>query len=222
MKKLIIAAHPDDEVLGCGGTIVRSVKEGDEVRVLFLSSGVGARTQTKHTETDRHIQQARNAGEILGISEILFEDLPDNRFDSVDLLDIVRLIERQVEDFSPEQVFTHHGGDLNLDHSLVFRATLTAVRPMPGCPVKTLYAYEVPSSSEWAMQKLSPVFEPNCFIDIAEYLPVKLKAMEAYESELRGFPHPRSLEGLQALAKRWGTQSGLHAAEPFQIIWSKY
>ncbi|MCX7047840.1 MAG: PIG-L family deacetylase, partial [Candidatus Sumerlaeota bacterium] len=115
-------------------------------------------------------------------------------------------------------VFTQHGGDLNVDHSQTFRATLTATRTMAGCPVKTVYAYEVASSTEWAFQKLSPVFHPNVFFDISHTLEKKIKAMRVYESEARAFPHPRSSEALRAIAIRWGSVSGLGAAEAFELV----
>jgi LmbE family N-acetylglucosaminyl deacetylase len=144
--------------------------------------------------------------------------LPDNRFDTLPMLEVVKLIEELVERLKPETVYTQHGGDLNVDHVVTFRATLTATRPVLGCPVKAVYAYEVASSSEWAFQQFSPTFQPSMFVDISQTLELKIRAMQTYESEARAFPHPRSPEALRAAAHRWGTVVGLPAAEAFHLI----
>jgi LmbE family N-acetylglucosaminyl deacetylase len=222
VKILVISAHPDDEVLGCGGTMARLTREGHDVHVLILCTGLESRGPTTPADINSIEAQARRAAHILGAKTVDFERLPDNRFDSVDLLDIVRAIEKRIHTLNPDWIFTQHGGDLNIDHGITFRATLTAARPVDSCPAKALYTFEVPSSTEWALQKITPVFEPNTFFDIAATLPVKLEAMAAYASEMRPYPHPRSREGLEAVAKRWGTVSGYHAAEAFQLIWAKY
>jgi LmbE family N-acetylglucosaminyl deacetylase len=137
----------------------------------------------------------------------------------VPLIDVVKIIEGLVEELQPQMVFTQHGGDLNVDHVVVFRATLTAVRPLANRSVKRLYAYEVASSTEWAFQQFSPVFQPSLFLDISQTLDLKIKAMEIYEGEIRAFPHPRSPEALHATALRWGSVAGLPAAEAFQCIY---
>jgi LmbE family N-acetylglucosaminyl deacetylase len=136
----------------------------------------------------------------------------------VPLLDVAKIIEDLVGKIRPQKVYTQHGGDLNIDHVVTYRATLIATRPMSGCPVRSVYAYPVASSSEWAFQQFSPSFSPNLFADISETLESKIKAMQLYESEARPFPHPRSPDALRAAAKYWGSVCGLAAAEPFQIV----
>lgn len=202
--------------------MARLTQEGHEVHVLILCSGLESRGNVSPTEIAGIEAQARRAANILGAKSVDFERLPDNRFDSVDLLEIVRAIERRVNAICPDWIFTQHGGDLNIDHGITFRATLTAARPVTSCPAKALFSFEVPSSTEWALQKISPVFEANTFFDISTTLPLKLEAMAAYASEMRPYPHPRSREGLDAVARRWGTVSGYHAAEAFQLIWAKH
>ena len=221
MKILVIAAHPDDEVLGCGGTIARLAKE-NQVYIAILGEGVTSR-YAQREQADPSIVQAlrarsRQVAELLGAQDLSMYNLPDNRFDTVPLLDIVKIIEELVARLAPQVIYTHHGGDLNIDHVCVHRATLTATRPMTRDAVKTIYAYEVASSTEWAFQKLSPMFQPNVFVDISDTLELKLRAMRLYESEARPFPHPRSPLALQAVAQRWGSVAGLEAAEAFELV----
>ena len=222
MKTLVIAAHPDDEVLGCGGTIARLAGEGHEIHILILGEGITSRHDSRDREAADDLLAlhacCREAGQTLGARDVVIGDLPDNRFDSVPLLRIVKQIEAAVERIRPETVYTQHGGDLNIDHKLVHRATLTATRPTAGFPVKSVYAYEVASATEWSFQEFSPVFRPNVFVDISRTLDLKIRAMELYASELRPFPHPRSPEALRAAAVRWGSVAGLPAAEAFELI----
>jgi LmbE family N-acetylglucosaminyl deacetylase len=144
--------------------------------------------------------------------------LPDNRFDTVPLLEIAKIIEGVIEQVNPQVIYTQHGGDLNIDHVMVYRATLTATRPLPGSQVRSVYAFEVASSSEWAFQQFSPAFHPNVFVDVSATLEQKIRAIECYENEVRAFPHPRSPDALRAIARRWGSVAGLHAAEAFQLV----
>lgn len=222
MKILVIAAHPDDEVLGCGGVIARYSREKHEVYTLILGEGATSRYD-KRNDADPSLVKAledksRKAAEILGAKKVYFSGFPDNRFDTVPLLDIVKAIETLINEIKPEIVYTQHGGDLNIDHVITFRAALTATRPMAGVCVKEVYAYEVPSSSEWAFQAFDPQFKPNVFVDISKTLDLKIEAMKAYESESREFPHPRSPEALRSIAMKWGSTSGMKAAEAFQLI----
>lgn len=219
---LVIAAHPDDEVLGCGGTIARLAAEGRAVHIAILGEGLTSRFALRE-QADRAALEAlharsRQVGERLGARSVSLFNLPDNRFDSVPLLEIVKLIEGQIERLRPAAVITQHGGDLNIDHVQTFRATLTATRSLPSCPVRQVLAYEAPSATEWAFERFEPAFRPNVFVDIAETLERKVAAMEAYESEARPFPHPRSPEALRAIARRWGSVAGVHAAEAFELI----
>ncbi len=222
MNVLVVAAHPDDEVLGCGGTIARLVQEKHDVYLAILGEGITSRYQQRGQADKSQLkvlkEKSQRVAKLLGAKDLFTFDLPDNRFDTVPLLDIVKLIENLVERLRPQIIYTHHGGDLNIDHRQVFQATLTATRPMPGGPVKSIYAYEIASSTEWALGQLSPVFQPNVFVDIQYTLDIKLQAMALYESEARAFPHPRSPEALRAIARRWGSVAGFEAAEAFALI----
>jgi LmbE family N-acetylglucosaminyl deacetylase len=220
---LVIAAHPDDEVLGCGGTIARSAVEGHPVHIAILGEGLTSRQPNRDDSDPKGVealaQNANDVGAFLGAAAVHQFRYPDNRFDQVPLLDVVKTIEAVIEETCPSKVFTQHGGDLNIDHAVTFRATLTATRPVAGFPIRALYAYEVLSSSEWAFSKFEPRFEPNHFVDISSTLDRKIQAMEMYGTESRVFPHPRSPEALTATARRWGSTVGVDAAEAFQQIW---
>lgn len=219
---LVIAAHPDDEVLGCGGTIARLAAEGCATHIVILGEGVTsrypAREQADRAAVDALHARSRQVGERLGARSVNLFNLPDNRFDSLPLLEIVKLIEGLIDRLRPATVFTQHGGDLNIDHVQTFRATLTATRCLPGCPVRRVLAYEAPSATEWSFGSFEPAFRPNLFVDISATLERKIAAMEAYESETRPFPHPRSPESLRAIAQRWGSVAGLPAAEAFELV----
>lgn len=219
---LVVAAHPDDEVLGCGGTIARLAKEGCDVYIGILGEGITSR-YARREQANRSLVEdlharSRRAGELLGAKDLFLQSLPDNRFDTVALLDIVKIIEEWIDKLQPEVIYTQHGGDLNIDHALVYRATLTATRPLAGSPVKELYAYEVPSSTEWAFSQFQPPFQPNVFVDISSTLDVKIQAMRLYDDEIRRFPHPRSPEALEAIARRWGSVAGFECVEAFEMI----
>ena len=221
---LIIAAHPDDEVLGCGGTIARLTGERHDVYVAILGEGITSRYDKReqaNQEIIKDIQdRSRQVTQLLGVKELHLHDLPDNRFDTVPLLDIVKTVEKLIDRFQPEILYTHHCGDLNIDHVITHRAVMTATRPVANCPVKEIYAFEAPSSTEWAFGQFQPYFQPNVFVDISATLETKIQAMEIYESEARDFPHPRSQEALQSIAKRWGSVVGIDAVEAFELIYS--
>jgi LmbE family N-acetylglucosaminyl deacetylase len=222
MKVLVVAAHPDDEVLGCGGTIAKMVSDGHTVMSVILGEGVAARYGVGDdtvTERNNLHTSARTAAKILGAEKPKIFAFPDNRFDSVPLLDLVKEIESVIESFKPQMVFTQHGGDLNVDHMQTFRAVLAATRPMQGAVVKSVLSFEVNSSTEWAFQRFSPSFRPSVFVDIGKTLTKKMKALQAYASEMRAFPHPRSEEAVRAQAIKWGSVAGLQAAEAFEVIW---
>lgn len=224
-KILVIAAHPDDEVLGCGGTIARLASEGHEVNVLILGEGVTSREGVSGAMQEEMLAQLRlqsqKVGALLGVKDVVHESLPDNRFDSVPLLDIVHKIEAHVAALKPAVVYTQHGGDLNIDHQITFKATMAAVRPMSGTSVNALYAYEVASSTEWAFGQFSPAFKPSLFVDISSFLEKKLLAMAEYTDESRNFPHPRSSKALTAQVQKWGVSVGYAAAEAFEVVFKR-
>ena len=222
MRVLVVAAHPDDEVLGCGGTMARLSAEGHEVYTAILGEGITSRYAERSEAQAAELAALRASAEAanarLGVREVFTFGLPDNRFDTVALLDVVKVVEGLIERLGPERVFTQHGGDLNVDHVVTYRAVLTATRPMQGGAVRDVLAYEVMSSTEWAFQQFSPPFRPNVFVDIGATLEAKVEAMAHYESEARAFPHPRSPEALRAVAHRWGSAAGLPAAEAFDLV----
>ena len=210
MKVLVIAAHPDDEVLGCGGTIARHVTEGDDVHVMFIADGETARTMA--VKPNRNIA-AYNASKILGTQPPIFLDWTDQRLDTLPMLQITRAIEAQVEKIQPSVVYTHHAGDLNLDHRIVHQAAMTALRPLPSAPCRDLFTFEVLSSTEWGT-----AFMPNHFVCISAYMNLKLDALRCYGDEMRDPPHPRSLMGISNLAKSRGNSVGIHFAEAFMTM----
>ncbi len=219
---LVVAAHPDDEILGCGATMTRLAREGHEVRIAIIAEGMSSRYAHRE-EADqqqlRHLHtRAQQAADMVGAKELVLCKLPDNRLDTVPLLDVVRTVEELVARFRPETIYTHHPGDLNVDHGVVHRAVLTATRPVSGQCVREVYAFEVPSSTEWAFQHIEPSFRPNVFVDVADSLETKIAALGCYDTETRNFPHPRSAEALRAIATRWGSVVGLQAVEAFELI----
>lgn len=219
---LVVAAHPDDEVLGCGSTIARLAQEGHHVYIAVLGEGITSRYSQPHEADPSALEslrtQAHQAAEILGAKELFMHSLPDNRFDTVPLLDVVKIIEDLVGKLSPEVVYTHHNSDLNIDHVTVHRAVLTATRPVPGQPVRDVYAFEIASSTEWAFHSFEPAFKPNVFMDCSATIDTKICALEKYTGEVRAFPHPRSPEALRATARRWGSVVGVEYAEAFELI----
>lgn len=214
---LAVVAHPDDEVLGAGGTLARHAANGDAVHILFLADGVGARGGDK-AAAGRRADAARAAASALGAREPQFLGLPDNRLDRLELLDIVQPIEKVVAALAPQTIYTHHVGDLNIDHALCHRAVLIACRPLDGSSVLRIYAMEVPSSTEWSSPQCCAPFTPARFVDISETQGKKRLALEAYGEEMRPFPHPRSFEAVNALAAWRGASAGLKAAEAFMVI----
>ena len=218
---LVFAAHPDDEVLGCGGTIARYAHEGADVHIVFFTDGVGARSVNLSAEDNFVGENRRHAAELagktLGAKTVIFGDFPDNRMDSIDLLDIVQFVEKKVKNYVPTLIFTHHSGDLNIDHRIVHQAVVTACRPQPGFSVEMLLFFEVPSSTEWQTPGSAPSFSPNYFIDISDYMLTRLRAFEVYAEEFRSWPHSRSYEALEHLARWRGATAGVQAAEAFMF-----
>ncbi|HYJ68140.1 MAG TPA: PIG-L deacetylase family protein [Nocardioidaceae bacterium] len=218
MRVLTVAAHPDDETLGAGGTIAWHASHGDDVWVCILTDGVTSR----HDHVALQEECARRACDTLGVAKVVFIGLADQRLDTVPMLDVVTPIEKCVRDFQPDVVLTHFAGDVNEDHRIVARATMVAARPVAGSSVRRVCSFEVPSSTDWAPPQPGSVFAPNLYVDIGETLETKLLAMKAYadtfHTEVRPYPHPRSLEALTAYAQRHGVAAGLTAAEPFVLL----
>jgi N-acetylglucosamine malate deacetylase 1 len=225
---LVIAAHPDDEVLGCGGTIARHAAEGDEVHILIMAEGLTSRDQTRDaqartSELSALAKTAQNVGSYLGAKSVELLSFPDNRMDTLPLLDVVKEVEARLEKIKPEAIYTHHQGDLNIDHQITHRAVVTACRPYPGQTVRTLLFFEVPSSTDWQMASLNSPFTPDWFVDISgsdgstTFLDKKLEALELYQGEMRAFPHARSIEAVKSLAQTRGAGVGLEAAEGFVL-----
>jgi LmbE family N-acetylglucosaminyl deacetylase len=219
---LVLAAHHDDEVLGCGGTIARLAAAGRPVTVAILGEGPVSRPDTDPDGAARVRSAQRAAAEqaavVLGVRRAVFGDFPDNRFDTVPMLRLAQWVEGVVAKTGPGLVLTHFAGDLNVDHAATFRAALTALRPLAGSTVRGLYSFETPSATEWAAGALPRPFNPNVFVDIAGYLETKLRALEAYAEELREAPHPRSREGVLQLAGLRGNAAGVNAAEAFEAV----
>ena len=217
---LVIAAHPDDEVLGCGGTIARLVRDGVRCDCLILGEGLSARNGNRDIDDELRLALSvgrKKAEEILGFQENIWLDLPDNQFDTVPLLDIIRKVEKTIHELTPDTIFTHSATDVNKDHNLVHEAVITATRPTMDCPVRSLYAFEIPSSTEWGFGH-GGVFNPDVFFNIEDTIDVKVQAMDAYVSEVRKFPHPRSATLLRALSQVRGSAAGFHHAEAYETI----
>lgn len=219
---LAVVAHPDDETIGVGGTLARHVTRGDDVHVLVLGDGVTSRydesTDAAEAELERRREQACSAANTLGVDSITFDDYPDNAFDSVPLLELTQRIETAIDRHVPETVYTHHYGDLNVDHERTCRATMTAARPLADAAVDEVLAFETLSATEWSIPASADAFQPTTFVDIGETLETKLTALEAYADELRPRPHPRSAAALEQNARLWGHKSGLPAVEAFELL----
>lgn len=215
---LVIAAHPDDEMLGCGGTMARLSNEGKVINVAFLADGVfsrmGISNDTKE-ELKKRRQAANDACKMIGVNEIVFGDFPDNQMDSVPLLEICKSVEALIKKFDPYTIFTHHIGDVNIDHQLIHKAVMTACRPQLSNNVKEIFFFETASSTEWQFPGSGAAFLPNTFFDISSTLNLKIKALGIYNDEMREWPHPRSLQGVQHLAHWRGATIGVNAAEAF-------
>ena len=213
-KIAAIFAHPDDEVLACGGTLAAHADAGDEVRIFIMATGATSRGGEQNAYIAALRKQAEQAARVLDAAGVEFGKFPDNRMDSVDLLDVVKAIEAFLAKFPADVIYTHHAGDMNVDHGVIHRAVATACRPLPGLRPMEILTCEINSSTEWAPPSLQP-FVPTEFIGIAKSLDRKVKALECYADEIRPWPHPRSSDGVRVLARWRGTQCGLEAAEAF-------
>lgn len=222
---MVVAAHPDDELLGLGATLHRIIKEqGAQVHVIILGEGITSRSDIRNPEQwkeqlEQHHRNIETARQHIGYHSMRTYNFADNRFDSHDLLDIVKVVEHEKESYRPDIIMTHNSTDLNIDHQLTFQAVMTATRPMEGERVRTVLCFETPSATEWQAPSMQPFFAPNLYVAVREEdVEAKIKAMAAYEFESRPFPHPRSAEALRILAQYRGVQVGAAYAEAFQIV----
>ncbi len=224
-KILIVVAHPDDELLGLGATMNKLINECNvKTHVVILGEGITSRSEIRdvklwESQLKIHQNNIKSAQEAIGYHSISVYDFPDNRFDSVALLDLIKIIEKEKTEFEPDIVFTHHGGDVNIDHQRTFEAVITACRPLENEKVKTIVTFETPSGTEWRASTDPRHFIPNMFFSVSpENIEAKIKGMESYEFERRAYPHPRSPEALKIQAQRWGIATGNNFAEAFCIV----
>ena len=224
-RVLLVVAHPDDEILGVGATANKLIHEQNcTVKVVILSAGISSRYDQSDDkqlkkELVTHKENMEDAQKCIGFDRIQAYDFPDNQFDTVSLLDIVRVIEKEKRDFQSQIIFTHHSGDLNIDHQKTSQAVVTACRPMQHESTRAIISFETPSATEWAVSSGTGFFSPNFFVSVSKQnIEAKIKSMECYESERRKFPHPRSPEALETLARLRGIQAGCEFAEAFQIM----
>lgn len=208
---LVIAAHPDDELLGSGGTLKKLLNHGYRVITVIFAKG-------RKEEEASMKEKIVNANKQLGIEEVIFLEYPNLLLETFPLHVINKEIEVLISKYEPTMIFTHHYGDVNRDHQILFQAVLTAARPLPGNKPIEIICFETVSSSEWSQQTNDKTFKPNYFVDITDTVDSKLKALQFYEVEMREFPHPRSYKGVQYLAKVRGMTIGVEYAEAFEII----
>ena len=222
MKKvLVIAAHPDDEVLGIGGTVAKLSAEGVECHLLIVTDGSSSQYRDSdhlHEIIEAKKLETKGCADTLGFKSIHYGELPDMKLDKTPHVVINQVIEKVIDEVQPDTVFTHFWGDVNRDHQEVYKSTLVAVRPVMGQVVRELYCYIVPSSTEWTPDKADTMFMPNYFVNIEKYAEQKYKAFACYSTELREYPHPRSIQYLRETDKAAGLRVGLLAAEEFVLL----
>ena len=216
MNVVVVGAHPDDEILGAGATLAAHARTGDTVHAVVLAEGASSRYDDTMKEALH--RAGRRAAKEIGFASIRFEGLPDQRLDTLPLIEITQRIETILEELEPQVVYTHFPGDVNLDHGVVSRAVWTACRPYRFPHIQRLGVFETPSSTEWAWPLADGVFSPNLFVDVSETISAKVAAMECYDVELRDYPHPRSVLALRQRAAFWGSHVGRDAVEPFVIL----
>lgn len=213
---LVVAAHPDDEILGCGATLAKFIRAGKIVTLLLLGEGPMARG-ANDAQREKAVTSARAAARQLGISDVRFSNLPDNRFDTLPLLSIIHLIEEAADDVLPDTVLTHHAGDLNIDHQRTHQAVMTAFRPLPTQKPVLLLGFEVLSSTDYTPSGTFVPFAPQLFVDVSDTLAEKQRALAEYSEEMRPWPYSHSHEAVEHLARLRGANVGLEAAEGFVL-----
>ena len=217
-RVLIIASHPDDEILGMAGTIAYHKAREDSVSIVFLGNGVGARTEHYPNEAQNRLDCALRAAEKLNAKVVSCLTFPDNQMDTVPLLEIVRSIETVKLETNPTLVYTHHGGDLNIDHRICAQAVLTAFRPQPGESCSEIRAFEINSATEWSVPAVLPPFLPNLFVDVTQYRQLIIESLGCYSEEMRPYPHSRSIEMVLSQRAHRGGQVGCEMAEAFMSV----
>lgn len=221
MKIVVIAPHPDDEVLGCGGTITRLSSEGHSVYVLIVTKGTEPMFPAEGTLQSR--KDAIEAHNMLGVQEtVFFDKFPAALLDTIPHSELNKAIRMEIERLTPDVLFVPFPGDIHIDHRIVFESSLVSCRPNGGFIPRIIFAYETLSETNWNAPFITPRFEPNTFIDIYKYLEIKVNAFLSYSSEVRLFPNERSVEAIRALAKHRGATVNYHAAEAFVMIRSVY
>ncbi|CAI8156419.1 MAG: Uncharacterised protein [Formosa sp. Hel3_A1_48] len=218
-KILIIGAHPDDEVLGCGGLMAANFEANGITDILIVSEGTSAQFNSDKKASLRRKKQLKDSASMLGVAEIFHWDYPDMRLDEISHVELNSRIHNLIEEGEYKYIFTHHPHDVNLDHQVVFRSTLVATRPTPTSKVRGVFTYFVSSSTEWAMGNVSERFVPTCFLDISYLIEKKLDAFSIYEEEIRQYPHPRSIKAIKNRAHVYGSDVGVLAAEAFSLIY---
>lgn len=217
-KILVVAAHPDDELLGCGGSLAKLSKDKCNIFTLFFTDGVSSREKNKKNEDNQRKKNALKSLKIIGVKQSKFLSYPDNALDKVPLIKITKEIEKVIMKFKPHTIFTHSNVDLNIDHEIISRAVVTATRPKPNFCVKNIFLFETLSSTEWNFNLKKKSFNPNYFIDITKSIKTKIKAAKAYKQEISPWPHPRSINGIKNLAKYRGQSVGVKFAEAFFVL----
>lgn len=223
---LVVAAHPDDEILGCGGTMARLSSEGFRVHILIMGEGMTSRdgwnAQAKGRSSailSKLHSQSIKASKLVKAKQVTVLNFPDNRFDTVAILELVKAVEIKKKEVNPHIIFTHHANDLNIDHRLTFQAVMTACRPMKEERVREIYSFEVPSSTEWQSQTSNQTFRPTAYVGLKrKHVYAKLCAMKAYSTEIRSYPHPRSIRALRAYCEWRGSNVGMEFAESFEVV----
>ena len=215
---LVVAAHPDDEILGCGGSLLKYKKRGYSINLIFFTDGVGSRNKKNLIKKKKsRLNAAIKVSKILGCKKPMFNQFPDNELDKISNLKLVKIIEKEILRIKPEIIFTHFKNDLNIDHKKINQALVTACRPQKNRIIKKILFFEVPSSTEWQIDKSKNIFNPNWFENITHEFKMKIKAIKCYKEELRKSPHPRSIDGITSLNKWRGSTIGVKYAEAFML-----
>lgn len=223
MKKILVfAAHPDDELLGCGATLLKYQKKGFKIKTFFFGDGESSRNMNKKKIFNliiRREKQAETVSKKGKFEKPIFKRFPDNKLDTVPLLDIVKFIEKQIRDNKPEIIFTHFENDLNIDHQIIYKAVITATRPLSKTFVKKIYSFEIPSSTDFSLSRRSKkIFNPNFFVEVEKTIKNKLDLLKIYKDEIKKWPHPRSLKSIKNLSMHRGSQIGKKYAEAFILV----